>query len=296
MTSAESELTGKTVILTGIAMIAFAANSILCRQALGPGAIDAASFATVRVISGAVALTILGHLHLAATGSPRPARTALLADARTIIALFTYMVFFAFAYRYLSAGTGALILFGAVQLTMFAFALRSGEHFTVLSWCGLSLAVGGLVYLVSPGVTAPDPLGAVLMAVAGVAWGFYSLWGRGAADPLRATARNFTGCVILVAATSLAFAGSFHVTMQGAVLAAISGAVTSGCGYAVWYAALRGLSGTRAATVQLSVPAIASIGGVLFLSEDVTMRLVGATAATLGGVAIVLAQRRRKAS
>jgi drug/metabolite transporter (DMT)-like permease len=205
--------------------------------------------------------------------------------------LFTYMVFFSFAYLSLSAGTGALILFGAVQLTMFIVALRGGEQFPLLSWIGLTLAILGLVYLVLPGVTAPDPLGVILMAIAGIAWGFYSLLGRGTTDPLVTTANNFIYSVPLVIVVSLFFIGDFNSSLKGLALAATSGAIASGLGYAIWYAALRGLTATRAATVQLSVPVIAAFGGVILLSEQITLRLLLASAATLGGVAIVLGQR-----
>jgi len=274
-----------TLVLTAAAMVAFAANSILCRLALGAGLIDAASFATIRTISGA--LVLAGILLL--RQKPVTARP----DWRSVLALYLYMVFFAFAYLSLSAGTGALILFGAVQLTMFTVALRNGEHFPAVSWAGLALAVGGLVYLVSPGLAAPDPLGAALMTVAGIAWGGYSLVGRSAADPTEATAHNFVYAVPLVVATSLVFLGDVEVTTAGAGYAVASGAVASAIGYAIWYTALKGLTGTAAATVQLSVPVIAAIGGVLLLSEAVTLRLVVASAATLGGVALVLTQRNR---
>ena len=274
-----------TVFLTVVAMVAFAANSVLCRLALGAGLIDAASFATVRTISGAVLLAAILLLRQK-TVAARP-------DWRSVVALYLYMVFFAFAYLSLSAGTGALILFGAVQLTMFTVALRSGEHFPLVSWAGLALAIAGLVYLVSPGLTAPDPLGAALMTIAGISWGAYSLVGRSARDPVEATAHNFLYAVPLVVATSLVFIGDLAVTVAGAAYAVVSGAVASGVGYVIWYAALRGLTGTGAATVQLSVPVIAAIGGVILLSEAVTLRLVVASAATLGGVALVLAQRKR---
>ena len=274
-----------TVFLTVVAMVAFAANSVLCRLALGAGLIDAASFATVRTISGAVLLAAILLLRQE-TVAARP-------DWRSVVALYLYMVFFAFAYLSLSAGTGALILFGAVQLTMFTVALRSGEHFPLVSWAGLALAIAGLVYLVSPGLTAPDPLGAALMTIAGISWGAYSLVGRSAKDPVEATAHNFLYAVPLVVATSLVFIGDFAITATGAAYAVVSGAVASGVGYVIWYTALRGLTGTGAATVQLSVPVIAAIGGVILLSETVTLRLVVASAATLGGVALVLAQRNR---
>ncbi len=206
------------------------------------------------------------------------------------------MAFFSFAYRSLAAGTGALILFGAVQLTMFVAALRQGERFTPLSWAGLTIAIFGLVYLVSPGVTAPDPLGAMLMAIAGISWGFYSLLGRGVADPLAATAGNFIYSVPLALIVSALSLHDFSASTSGLALAVVSGALASGCGYVIWYAALPGLTAARAATVQLSVPAIAALGGVALIAEPVTLRLLLASAATLGGVAIVLAQRAAKAS
>ena len=282
--------TARTAALTAVAMVAFAANSLLCRAALGAGLIDPGSFALLRTLSGALTLGAIllarGNLNAVWSG-----------HQRTAAMLFTYMIFFTFAYTTLSAGTGALILFGAVQLTMFATALRSGETFSRMSWLGLALAIAGLVYLVWPGVTAPDPLGAILMAIAGIAWGVYSLLGRTVVDPFTATAGAFivaTPAVLGVAAIS-AFFSEFHMVLpSGAVLAIASGALASGCGYVVWYAALRGLTGARAATVQLSVPVIAAIGGVIFLAEDVTLRLVVASLATLGGVAIVLAQRTAK--
>jgi drug/metabolite transporter (DMT)-like permease len=281
----------QTALLTAVAMIAFAANSILCRLALGAGSIDAASFASLRTMAGAATLAVIlslrGEIRLVAK-----------IDWRAAAMLFAYMVFFAFAYLSLSAATGALVLFGAVQLTMFVTALRAGETFSQLSWIGLALAVAGLVYLVSPGLTAPDPVGALLMAVAGVAWGLYSLLGRAAGNPLVATGGAFIGALPAVLAVSLvsSFTNGMSIMDRGAMLAVASGAIASGLGYVIWYAALRGLTATRAATVQLSVPAIAAFGGVLFLGEDITLRLLIASAATLGGVAIVLSQRAAKQS
>jgi len=283
-------MTTRAMMLTAVAMFAFAANSLLCRLALGQELMDAASFTTVRVVSGAAFLGLILALRRHGAGG------TVSADWRAAAMLFTYMTFFSFAYLSLSAGTGALILFGTVQLTMFAFALRSGESFPPLSWAGLTLAVLGLVYLVSPGVTAPDLLGAVLMAVAGVAWGLYSLLGRGVADPLGATARNFLWSVPLVLVVSLLFADDLGLSPSGLALAVASGAVASGLGYVVWYAALPGLTASRAATVQLSVPVIAAFAGVLLLSEQVTPRLLLASAATLGGVAMVLSRRTADAS
>lgn len=277
-------IVGNTATLTTLAMLAFAANSLLCRMALGPHLVDAASFASMRMIAGAVTLGLIVLPRRRGGGRFVP-------DWRSSTMLFAYMAFFSFAYLSLAAGTGALLLFGAVQLTMFVVALRRGEAFSTLSWAGLILAIAGLVYLVSPGLAAPDPVGAVLMTLAGVAWGIYSLLGKGARDPLEATAANFIYAVPLVLIVSVFSTRDFHISYEGAALAVASGAVTSGLGYVIWYAALRGLKATSAATVQLSVPVIAAFGGVVFLSEDVTLRLIVASVATLGGVAIVLVRR-----
>jgi len=271
-------------ILTALAMLAFAGNSLLCRLALGRGHIDAATFTTVRVLSGALLLGLLAWPRLKTPGR-------VVFDWRAVAALSAYMVCFSFAYLSLEAGTGALLLFGAVQLTMFAVALRGGERLSGRAWFGVALAVGGLCYLVAPGVTAPAPAGALLMTSAGIAWGVYSLRGRGNADPLRATAANFVGSIPVVAAVSMLSLRGYHGTWQGLLLATISGAVTSGLGYAAWYSALRHLTAARAATVQLSVPALAALGGVLLLGEPLTARLVLASAATIGGIALVLLRR-----
>lgn len=273
-------------VLTLLAMVAFAANSLLCRMALGEGHIDAASFTTVRMASGALTLFLIVLPQWRRSGRAP-------ADWRSVAMLFAYMAFFSFAYLSLSVGTGALLLFGAVQLTMFVAALRAGERFAPASWAGLALAVTGLVYLLWPGVTAPDPLGAGLMIAAGTAWGLYSLLGRSMRNPLEATANNFILAVPLALVVSLLFLGDLRLSHEGLTLAALSGAVASGLGYVAWYAALKGLTAARAATVQLSVPVLAAVGGVVLLAEPVTSRLVLASAATLGGIAIVLAQKTR---
>jgi len=276
--------TRNTAFLTAIALVAFAANSVLCRLALGQDLIDAASFTSVRVISGATVLALIVLI--------RQQKVRMKPDWRPGLALFIYMVFFSFAYVSLGVGTGALIAFGAVQLTMFAVALHGGEHFSLRSWFGLAIAIAGLVYLVAPGVTAPDPMGAALMVVAGVAWGCYSLLGRSVSDPTQATAYNFLFSVPFVVLTSLLFIEDLKISMAGVSLAVASGAIASGLGYVIWYAALRGHTATSAATVQLSAPVIAALGGVLLLAEDLTLRLAFASIATLGGVAIVLLQRK----
>lgn len=274
----------RTVLLTSVAMMAFASNSLLCRLALQHASIDAASFASVRLVCGAATLSVLARLGAKHTQQPK-------ADWLAATMLFAYVAFFSFAYLSVSAATGALILFGAVQLTMFAAGLRAGEQFAPLAWLGLALALAGLLYLVSPGLAAPTPLGAVLMSAAGVAWGVYSLRGRGVANPLAATAANFLRAAPMALVLSLLLHSRFHAAPAGIALAMASGALTSGIGYVIWYAALKGLSAMRAATVQLSVPPIAAFGAAVFLSEAISMRLVYASVAILGGIALALASR-----
>lgn len=279
----------QTTVLTAVAMFAFAANSLLCRLALQRGQIDPVSFACIRLVSGAITLAVIVRFR---SERSAPGHVDWLAAAM----LFVYAAFFSSAYLTLPAGTGALILFGAVQLTMFSVGLRSGEKFGSAAWLGLAVAVAGLVYLVSPGIAAPPPLGAASMAIAGVAWGVYSLRGRGVADPLAATAGNFARAAPFALLLSVLFIANARTYANGAgvVLAIVSGALTSGIGYVIWYAALSKLTAMRAATVQLSVPLIAAFGGVAFLSETITPRLVAASAAILGGIAMVLTSRSRK--
>ena len=279
----------KTLILTGLAMIAFAANSVLCRVALGGAAIDAASFSSVRLAAGALTLALM----TAATG--RGAAICTLGNWPSAGLLFLYAVPFSFAYLTLSTGTGALLLFGAVQATMILAGLLAGERPHPLEWTGLAVALAGLVYLVFPGLTAPAPAGSALMLTAGVAWGCYSLRGRGSGDPIGTTTGNFVRAVPFAVAVSAALLSRVHLSPRGLGLACASGAITSGCGYVIWYAALRGLSATRAATVQLSVPILAAAGGVLFLAEAVSLRLVLSGVTILGGVGLALSGRTRTA-
>jgi drug/metabolite transporter (DMT)-like permease len=205
--------------------------------------------------------------------------------------LFAYLVFFSFAYVRLSAGTGALILIVAVQLTMFSVALREGDKFSLLSWVGLGTATLGLIYLVLPGVSAPDLLAATLMAVSGAAWGLFTLFARGANHPVEANASNLLCCVVPAALVNLMWFSDFNATLRGATLAVASGAIATGLGYIAWYLAVSCLRGTHAATVQLSMPILVALGGVVFLAEPLSLRLLIASAAMLGGIAIVLAQR-----
>lgn len=277
----------KIIILTAIAMIAFAANSVLCRLALEGQHIDAASFTSIRLAAGTVALLGILLLRWPSFVIRRP-------NWMTIGSLFAYMACFSFSYQYLDTGSGALILFGAVQLTMISAALLAGEKLSLMSSSGLCVAVGGLLVLLFPGIAVPNPLGAMLMGIAGIAWGFYSLGGRGATDPTAATAANFLYALPIALALSILSFGSAPIEPYGVALAIVSGAITSGLGYAVWYQALPLLSATRAASVQLSVPAIAAIGGVLILSEPVTLRLVVATILLIGGISLVLWNRSMK--
>lgn len=277
----------RTPVWTGFALVAFAMNSVLCRLALGAGSIDAASFSTVRLGSGAVMLLLIAA---AARGRSKATRRASWTSA---ILLFLYAGAFSFAYVGLSTGTGALILFGSVQATMLIAALRSGERPHWLEWAGLSLALAGLVYLVFPGLAAPSLMRSVLMIVAGVSWGFYSLRGRGGTNPLADTTSNFVRSLPFAVGVNLMTSGNFHVTARGLLLAALSGALASGVGYVVWYAALRGLTRTRAATVQLAVPVLAAMGGVLLLSEEMSLRLLLAALLILGGVGLTLVGRKR---
>jgi drug/metabolite transporter (DMT)-like permease len=268
---------------TGLALVGFAANSLLCRGALGARRIDAASFTAVRLVSGAVVLIALA----------RPAGGARGGSLASAAALFAYAAAFSFAYLSLPAGVGALLLFGAVQVTMIGGALRAGERPSWNVWSGLLLAFGGLAFLTLPGTRAPSILGSALMISAGAAWGVYSLRGRRSGPPLCATADNFLRsaplALVLWAAAAL-LGGRVHVTLAGAILAASSGAVASGLGYSLWYAALPHLPAARAAVLQLSVPVLAAAGGMLLLGEVLTFRIVVCGAAILAGVA--LAARR----
>jgi len=277
----------QTATHTGLALVAFAANSVLCRRALGEAAIDPASFSVIRLASGAVALMLI--LGIRERGRVRPSGNWV-----STASLFLYAAAFSFAYLDLSAGTGALILFGAVQASMAFAALWEGDRPESREWAGMLLALGGLGYLVSPGLAAPTLSGSLLMVIAGGAWGVYSLRGRGIADPLGDTAGNFVRTLPLAAGLGLVTLQNSRVSAEGVLLAVVSGALTSGVGYVLWYAALRGLSATRAAVVQLTVPVLAAGGGVAFLSEGFSTRLVLAAVLILGGVGIALRGRVRR--
>ncbi|MDA8257581.1 MAG: DMT family transporter [Betaproteobacteria bacterium] len=274
----------RVVALIALAMIAFAGNSLLCRIALKDTAIDAASFTTLRLLSGAVMLWLVVRLRGGARSGAGNWLSAL--------TLFAYAAGFSFAYISLPAATGALLLFGAVQATMIGHGLWRGERLRRPQTVGLVLALGGLVGLLLPGLSAPPLFGSALMLGAGAAWGIYSLRGRGAGDATRVTAGNFLRAVPIAAALSILMLGKASVDGAGLLYAVASGALASGLGYAIWYTALPAIKATTAATVQLSVPVIAALGGILFLGEAITLRLALASMAILGGIALVILEKR----
>jgi len=277
--------------LVSLAMVAFAANSVLARLALGAPGAEPMGYTGLRLLSGAAALYLLLIL--------RNRKAAPVAGSwRAAGALFAYAIFFSVAYLLLGAATGALILFASVQIGIIGWAVLQGDRPGLAEWGGLALALAGLAYLVSPGLVAPDPLGAALMAIAGLAWAAYTLLGRGSSSPLADTAGNFVRTAPVAAL--LIGAGTMTAPMSPAVAAyaVMSGVVASGLGYAIWYAALPHLPRVRAAVVQLTVPVIAAVGGVILIAEPLSWRLVIASAAILGGVAIALlaSERRRRAA
>jgi drug/metabolite transporter (DMT)-like permease len=279
----------RTILLTSTAMLCFAANSILCRLALAPRLIDAATFTTLRVASAALMLSLI--VFMQQRRPPRPRQANPLSTA----ALFAYLIFFAFAYLRLDAGSGALILIGAVQFSMFTVAFWEGERFLVTQWAGFALAVVGLFYLLLPGTSAPDALGALLMALSGVAWGCFSLLARGTGDPVEANAATLLACLLPSLALSLFAMNDVVVTATGVLLAMASGAIATGLGYVVWYLALRELAAAHAATVQLSMPALVALGGAGLLGEALSMRLLAASVMMLGGIGLVLRRRVERA-
>ncbi|HWC96086.1 MAG TPA: DMT family transporter [Candidatus Sulfopaludibacter sp.] len=278
----------RTLLLTAVAMTFFAANSLLARFALRAGKIDAGSFTAVRIGAGAAALLLLATFRR--DGIRDVGRHG---SVRAAFALFAYALAFSFAYLSLSAGTGALVMFAAVQLTMLGMGIAAGERLRSLEWTGLAVAFAGLIYLVLPGLTAPSPIGVALMTFSGAAWGYYSRAAKGVRSPIAATVGNFTRAAPLAAAALLVVwaLGQPHANWSGIALAATSGAVTSGLGYALWYVVMVDLPPSLAPIVQLTVPLIAAAAGVLLLGEHLTLRLIAASAAILGGVALALPPR-----
>lgn len=276
----------RTTILTALALIAFAGNSLLCRAALAHTHIDAASFTTLRLFSGALVLWGLVWLR----GGARMGGGNWL----SALALFAYAAGFSFSYQHLTAAAGALLLFGAVQTTMIGYGIRAGERMRWLQLVGLALACGGLLILLLPGLSAPPLLGALLMLGAGIAWGIYSLRGKHGGDPLQVTTGNFLRAAPMALILSLCLLRDASPDPAGLGYAFLSGALASGVGYAIWYTALPFLKSTTAATVQLSVPILAAAGGVFFLGEPLTLRLLVASVAILGGIALVILMGKRK--
>ncbi|MEM8748986.1 MAG: DMT family transporter [Pseudomonadota bacterium] len=282
-------------LLTAVTMVAFAANSVLARLALAPGiggdgAIDASGYSLIRIASGAFVLVLLVARRdgMAVSAARQHSSWA------SAMALFVYVAGFSFAYLVLDTGIGALILFACVQATMIGWGLIRGDRPSVLEWVGLVVAFGAFIALVSPGLSAPDPFGTVLMVAAGIAWGIYSLRGRSVSDALASTAGNFARATPIALGLAVVFAASLQFSTWGVALAVLSGAVTSGLGYALWYRCLPQLTATRAAIVQLSVPAIATLGGVVFSAEDVSARLIICSVLILGGVAIAITAKGKR--
>lgn len=268
-------------LLTSLAMVAFAANSVLGRMGLIETEIGAGAFALIRLLSGAIVLAIICLVQ------SKKISGSLSGGASLLI----YAAFFSYAYIALPAGMGAIILFAMVQITMLGWGLMRGETLSGLQWTGFVIAVCALIWLVSPSLDAPPIWAAAMMAIAGIGWGAYSLIGRGARDATSATTGNFiiaSALAVPLLAATLVLAPESYPPLDGIALAILSGAVTSGLGYVIWYRALSELTATRAGIAQLSVPAIAAIGGVLFLSEPITLRFALATAAILGGVALAV--------
>ncbi|WP_042914139.1 EamA family transporter [Pseudomonas syringae group genomosp. 3] len=274
----------KVISLTILAMLAFAANSLLCRLALRHTEIDPTSFTLIRLVSGAVMLWVI-----VAIKGVRARRSGTWLGAFT---LFVYAFAFSYAYVHLETGAGALLLFGAVQLTMLGYGYYKGERMQAVAILGLALAIGGLVALLLPGATSPAPASAALMALSGVAWAIYSLIGRQSNDPLASSAWNFLRAIPFMLLASTPFLGHLSIDLTGALCAIGSGAIASGLGYAIWYAALRTLSSFQAASIQLSVPVLASLAGALVLNESLTSRLVITSLAVLGGIGLILSGKR----
>lgn len=275
----------RVIVLTLLAMLAFAGNSLLTRAAFHLTSIDAASFTSIRLLSGALALWLVVALRRPGAGAGR-------GNWLSALALFAYAAGFSYAYLGLTAATGALLLFGTVQVTMIGYGLMVGDRLGRLQWLGFMLAFAGLVGLLMPGLAAPSVPHSTLMLVAGVAWGAYSLRGKGRGDPTRVTTGNFTRALAFTLPLSLLMLDRARLDMSGVGYAIASGALTSGLGYAIWYMALPGLRAATAATVQLSVPVLTALGGILLLGEALSLRLVLAGSAVLGGIALVILVRK----
>jgi drug/metabolite transporter (DMT)-like permease len=283
-------------LFTALALIAFAANSVLNRLALGGYTIDASSYISIRLVAGALTLWVINSISkqkLSLLLMASPDKIGRWANLHAAFYLFLYGITFSFAYSSLPAGTGAFILFGTVQITLLTTLLVRGERPQMAEWAGLIIALSGLMYLVFPGLSAPNPVGALLMITAGIAWGFYTLKGKGVKDPLETTARNFILSVPMVIVVNLFTYSKSYISIEGVLYALLSGSIASGIGYVIWYAALKGLTTTQAALLQLTVPIIAAFGGVVLLKESITMRLIVAGMFILGGVVLALIGKKK---
>ncbi|WPJ93967.1 DMT family transporter [Coraliomargarita algicola] len=270
----------KVLCLPALTLIAFAGNSVLCRLALEEGAIDPHSFTSLRLLGAAI---VLGPLSIRIAPNRSTGWTH--GSWRSGLALYAYAAAFSMAYLSLSSGTGALILFGAVQITMLVAAHRRGERMHPQQWIAFTVAIAGIIYLVSPGVSAPNPLGALLMLVSGIAWGLYSIAGKNRTSPTLTTSGNFLRATPLALAGSVCALASMQLSLPGVILALLSGSITSGLGYVLWYTALPKLTTTQAAVAQLLVPLLATLGGIVFIDEQFTVRLAIASALVISGVA-----------
>lgn len=276
----------KTVFLTAVAMLAFASNSILCRKALGGNTIDAASFTTIRLGSGIVMFMLI----LLSTQRANLKKSH--GSWFSAVMLYLYAIAFSFAYLSLDTGVGALILFASVQITLILASIYSGNRLIAWEWFGFAAAISGFIYLLHPSLTRPTLVGFLLMSIAGVAWGIYTLRGRSSANPLLDTANNFIRTAPFLLVTALFAIPLAHVSSEGAALAIISGALASGLGYTIWYMALTNLSAIEASVVQLSVPIIAAIGGVVWVGESISTRLLISSGLVLGGIVLVVFGRQ----
>lgn len=277
----------KIILYTAFALVAFAFNSILCRLALGGETIDAASFTAIRLVSGAITLSLIS---LAFNRKQTELKRG---NWLSAFFLFAYAICFSFAYVQLTTATGALILFGSVQLTMIFAALIKGERPQIVEWLGLILSFGGLIYLVFPGLSAPPIEFSFLMMLAGIAWGFYTLRGKGSENPLADTTGNFIRTVPMILLAAIPFFPKNQLSNKGVIFAILSGAIASGIGYSAWYSVLKHHTSTRAAILQLAVPAIAAIGGVIFLAESLSVRLILASGLILGGIGLAIIGKRK---
>jgi len=279
----------KITMLTLTALIAFAANSVLCRLALDIYHMDAGVFTVIRLLSGAVVLLII--LYIKHSRDMHSIHFELTRNWLAATMLFIYATAFSFAYITLDTGVGALILFGSVQITIIVYSIYTGNRMNMAEWVGLALAFTGFVYLIYPDLSSPSSIGFLLMSIAGIAWGLYTIQGKKSKKPLLDTTLNFIKTLPFIAALALLTLPQAQFNLLGVLLALLSGGIASGIGYAVWYMALSGLSHSQTAVVQLAVPVIATIGGVIFVSEEMTLRLIISTVMVLGGILIIISRQ-----